>query len=113
MAYHGRMRRYLPILLAAGEQAQVAPKATLRFDKLLNDSRCPPDVQCIWAGEVRLGMSLVVAGESEAFELASTTAPRKSVRGFAIELLAFGPCPPGHAAPTAECASLQVTAPTP
>ena len=30
----------------------------LRFEALLSDSRCPVDVECVWAGAVRIRLSL-------------------------------------------------------
>jgi hypothetical protein len=100
------------LVLAATEQAEIASEsdATLRYDTLVNDSRCPAGVQCVWAGEVRLGLTLTVGGKAESFELASARDNRKIVQGYAIELLDFGPCPLGHSAvPTQECASLKAT----
>ena len=53
------------------------------------DSRCPVDVTCVWAGEIRFAFSLE-SPQSEAprleFELA-TTAPVATVRGLQFELL--------------------------
>ncbi|MEO8162089.1 MAG: hypothetical protein ABI588_11785, partial [Arenimonas sp.] len=99
------------IVLAPGEQADIAPQATLRYDKLLTDSRCPARAQCIWAGEVRLALNFSLAGTDESFELASAHETSKTVQGFAFELLDYGPCPLGHGAPKLECASLKATPP--
>lgn len=101
------------LLLSAGEQAEVGEQATLRYDKMLNDSRCPEGVQCVWAGEVRLGLTLTVAAKVETFELASARDSNRQVQGYTIELLEYGPCPLGRGAPKQECASLKVTAPEP
>ena len=98
------------LVLSATEQAEIASEsdATLRFDTLVNDSRCPAGVQCVWAGEVRLALTLTVGGKAESFELASARENKKTVQGFMIELLDYGPCPLDHpAAPKQECASLK------
>ncbi|HEY0060552.1 MAG TPA: hypothetical protein VGC21_00445 [Telluria sp.] len=42
--------------------------ATLRYDAV-NDSRCPPDVQCIQAGEISYQFTLKGAGGDESFAL--------------------------------------------
>jgi hypothetical protein len=98
------------LVLAAGEQAEFAPRSTLRYDKLLNDSRCPAGAQCVWAGEVRLALTLTVTGKAEAFELASAHEHTKVVQGIEVHLLDYGPCPLGHGAPGLECASLTAAA---
>ena len=101
------------LVLAAGGQADIGREAQLRYDRLANDSRCPAGVQCIWAGEVRLALTLTVAGKSEPFELASAREQRRTVQGYSIELLDFGPCPLDHGTPGQECASLKSTPPAP
>ncbi|SHH26034.1 hypothetical protein [Massilia sp. CF038] len=42
--------------------------ATLRYDAV-NDSRCPPDVQCIQAGEISYQFTLKGAAGEESFSL--------------------------------------------
>ena len=101
------------LVLSPGEQAEFAPQSSLRYDKLLNDSRCPAAVQCVWAGEVRLALTLSIAGKDEAFELASTREKSKVVQGVEVTLLDYGPCPLGHGAPKLECATLSATTPKP
>lgn len=45
--------------LGMGESAHVkGEELSLRFQDVLNDSRCPPNVQCIWAGEVQLTLDV-------------------------------------------------------
>lgn len=99
------------IVLVAGEQAELGAGARLRYDRLVNDSRCPAGVQCVWAGEVRLALTLSASGNAESFELASARESSRVVQGYTIELLDFGPCPIGHGAPSQECASLKATPP--
>ena len=40
--------------LAHGERVALPDKSTLRYVKLVNDSRCAPDVQCVWAGDAEV-----------------------------------------------------------
>lgn len=42
------------IQLAVGEAAQLADGSRLSYLRLVNDSRCPPDVQCVWAGDAEI-----------------------------------------------------------
>jgi len=67
----------------------------IKFAEMVEDSRCPADVQCIWAGnakvriEVRRGRSL-----SKSFELNSTTAPNGvKYNGYEITLKELTPRP--------------------
>ena len=46
----------------------VAPGTSLRYEGAA-DSRCPPDVQCITAGEINYQFSLTGAAGTEAFNL--------------------------------------------
>ncbi len=36
------------------------PFTRLRADEVLEDSRCPPNARCVWAGQVKLKISLAV-----------------------------------------------------
>ncbi len=46
------------VLLAPGEQAVFDPHGlVVEFLKVIEDSRCPTDVTCVWAGEVKLQLS--------------------------------------------------------
>jgi hypothetical protein len=59
------------VTLAPGERASVAGGAVeLRFDRVLRDSRCPADVQCVSAGFVEIAITLTAAGASAAHTLA-------------------------------------------
>lgn len=99
-------------VLAAGEDVEVAPSTTLRFERIVNDSRCPADVQCIWAGEVRIALVLTSAAGPTAFELSQTTANKTRIESFDIAFVAFGACPVDKAGGVLgrECASLTVHA---
>ncbi len=46
----------------------VGPAATLRYDGA-NDSRCPPDVRCVTAGEISYQFTLSGAAGTESFGL--------------------------------------------
>src|SRR3546814_14540841 len=37
-----------------GQSATLGDHSVLRYERLVNDSRCMPDVQCIWAGDAEL-----------------------------------------------------------
>ena len=41
------------VALLPGESASL-PDGLLRYVRLVGDSRCPPDVQCVWAGDASI-----------------------------------------------------------
>ena len=99
------------VVLAPGQSADLAAATTLRFERIVGDSRCPVGAQCIWEGEVTIALTLTAPAGRTALEL-SRARNRTSVRSFAIELVSFGRCPAASAgaALARECASLRVTA---
>ncbi len=101
--------RHGPIILTVGQSAQIGPGASLHFEALANDSRCKPNVQCIWAGEVTLSFELEDARGGAGFELISTTKPKAIAGGREFQLTAYGACPSGT---PGECATVEV-APAP
>jgi hypothetical protein len=46
-----------PFTLARGVSVLVAPGLTVSFDEV-EDSRCPPGVQCVWAGRLSYRFSI-------------------------------------------------------
>jgi len=59
--------------LKAGESVEVpALAASIAFDTVLEDSRCPVDVECVWEGNAKVGLRLVSDESSAPFELNSS-----------------------------------------
>ena len=63
------------VTLNLGAQASLADGSRLTYVRLVNDSRCPPKVQCIWAGDAEIELSLVAAGSSKARTFSLHTSP--------------------------------------
>jgi hypothetical protein len=62
-----------PFDLAPGAQVALASAGTLRYLGLVNDSRCAPDVQCVWAGDAEVAMEWMPQGGTAArFSLHTT-----------------------------------------
>lgn len=96
-------------VLAPGQSVELAVGTTLSFERVVDDSRCPAGVQCIWAGEVRIALSLRMAGGTQAFELSTSSQPQVTQGGYRIGLLTYGACPKDHGSPAgSECATLDV-----
>jgi hypothetical protein len=56
------------VTLEPQRSVAVGPSATLQYDGA-HDSRCPPGVQCVWAGELAYMFTLTAAGARESFSL--------------------------------------------
>ena len=66
--------------ISLGEGVRVSPAGTLvSFDKVLSDSRCRPDVTCVWAGSVRVRLTFSAnAGSGAVAELETNAEPRST-----------------------------------
>ena len=83
------------VTLAVSGQAEVAPGLVLTLERVVADSRCPVDVNCVWAGEIRVALALEwpkTEAPRREFEL-STTAPSATVNEIGFELLGALPEP--------------------
>jgi hypothetical protein len=81
--------------LSVGGAAEVEPGLVLTLERVVSDSRCPVDVNCVWAGEIRLAFLLEsprTESPTLSFELA-TSAPAATARGLQFELLGAEPPP--------------------
>jgi len=59
----------LELTLERGASAELAPGVTLTFESV-DDSRCPPGVQCVWAGRLGYRFSIRRGGDApESFTL--------------------------------------------
>ena len=50
--------------LRPGERATLPGQSSLRYTGVANDSRCPPTVQCVWAGDAEVKLVFEQAGKS-------------------------------------------------
>lgn len=65
-----------------GSEATLADNSRLRYVRVVNDSRCPLDVQCVWAGDAIVAMEWTAPGATvQAFELHTGKEPRTHVVG--------------------------------
>ena len=81
------------VKLNAGQEVKIATKdLTVRFTRLVADSRCPANVQCIWAGDATVELLLSEPGRGESTKAELHTGlglPRKetSFAATRVELL--------------------------
>ena len=80
------------VVLAVGQSAEVAPSTRLTFDRVVGDSRCPTGVQCAWAGEVEVALTLRTPAGSQSFQL-SDRADSSVVLGYTVTLVSVEPHP--------------------
>lgn len=62
------------VTLGVGERATLAGGSQLTYLRLVNDSRCPPDVRCVWAGDAEIRLRLQPT-RGTASELSLHTSP--------------------------------------
>lgn len=90
--------RVLPanLILKLG-QARTVQGSVIRFSQVRNDSRCPRDVQCVWAGNAELAITVgpaVGAGPSQLVVLNTGVDPRSGVGlGVQLTLVSLSPEP--------------------
>ena len=83
--------------LEMGGSVTLADRSRLRYLRLINDSRCPPQHQCVWAGDAVLAFEWQPAdGAAQPFELHTGLAPRSHAVGerkVTLKSLARGTSP--------------------
>lgn len=79
-----------PVEMTAGQAVTLKPNGTgvlpdgsrLTYLKLVNDSRCKPDVQCVWAGDAEVRFSHTTrTGEVELFSIHTELQPQSKTLG--------------------------------
>jgi hypothetical protein len=102
------------LTLAERESAVLGPQLTLTYDGI-SDSRCPPDVKCIWAGKLSYQFRLTGAAGAESFSLgpdqpAYSAAALHGAR-IVLDLAAVPPARAAQASAATHPVTLKVIAP--
>ncbi len=105
-----------PVRLRAGQSARSpADRILITFDSVVEDSRCPQGVRCVWEGNAGIALSLKAPGGSAVVVLNTSTRfeSRVSRLGFTIRLLEVSPLPEAEApvAPADYMVTIEVTRP--
>ena len=85
-----------PFTLKPGESASIgAERVQVAFERVLSDSRCPRDVQCIQAGEAVVRVQLTIPGRERQMLDLSTSRDRETanVGSYTLSLTALDPVP--------------------
>jgi hypothetical protein len=66
----------------------------IRFVELIEDSRCPTDANCVWAGNAKIKIKVSKNGRTHELTL-DTNGPQQAANaeGYAIKLIALTPAP--------------------
>ena len=83
------------VAVRVGESAVCGEKLTVRFEAVLQDSRCPQGASCVWSGNARVALTFALAGRKpERVELNTHLEPKSAdVLGFTVELVSLSPVP--------------------
>jgi len=69
-------------------------RVLIRFVELVDDSRCPTDTNCIWAGNAKIKITVSSGGRSKMLTL-DTNGPNQAATavGYSIKLIGLTPEP--------------------
>ena len=65
----------------------------IKFVKMVEDSRCPKDVNCVWAGNARITVKVTKNGRSSLLELNSNMGDPPVFDGYRFTLVKLTPEP--------------------
>jgi hypothetical protein len=104
-AMYTRQSQPQKVTLAVGQSVSVPnTPLTASFQEVVEDSRCPTGVTCIWAGDAAIRISLKTSdGSPFQYTLHTNAEPREIEHaGYRVELAAVTPHPSGDAPPRRE-----------
>lgn len=82
------------ISVKINEAATAKNGIMIKFVELIDDSRCPTDTNCVWAGNAKIKVRITKNGRSKDLELNSNLAPRDVVfAGYCFKLVGLTPEP--------------------
>ncbi|MCR4274848.1 MAG: hypothetical protein NUW02_02245 [Candidatus Campbellbacteria bacterium] len=87
----GRVRAPAEVALGVGKTGEGAG-LSLTLNKVVSDSRCPTDVQCIWAGAVTVDVTLQSGTEKTTVTMVENEQP-VTFAGYRVSLLSVTPTP--------------------
>lgn len=83
-----------PVKVGLNKEIQVAgSKLRVRFVEIVEDSRCPADVQCIWAGNAKVRLRVNTGRGTEMVTLETMNSPLIVINGYSFKLTELTPVP--------------------
>jgi hypothetical protein len=71
--------------LSVGQSARIASESLdIKFISVTADSRCPKDVQCVWAGQVSCAIEITKEGNKTSINLTDTAGSGK-IEGYTFQ----------------------------
>ncbi len=91
------------ITVKAGKKTSASrSKLKIKFVSVVEDSRCPENAQCVWAGNAKIKVTVTSARGSETFEMNTGMGPQgNQFDGWAINLESLTPTPRTGSRPVA------------
>ena len=89
------------VTLKVGKEVRArSSKVRIKFISIVEDSRCPTDVNCIWAGNAKIKVLVSTSRTSREFEINTNLGPQgNQLDGWAINLVELTPSPTSKGAP--------------
>lgn len=73
---------------------------SITFEKVLEDSRCPVGVDCVWFGQVKVRLKIRTSTEEQVFEpsysLIQSSFPSAQIGGYSVMFFGLSPYPEGE-----------------
>jgi len=88
--------------LPVGKTAVVAGTTTrITFNQVTDDSRCPIDAVCVWAGDARIRLTISRAGAADDVKMLSITFPNNETTSgdLRIRFVGLAPAPKSSESP--------------
>ena len=80
--------------LKAGETGDITAEGlTIKFEEVLNDSRCPDGATCIWAGQVQCLVTIDLTGKKEQITLTQLGSAESTTQTYNRYHLVFNVTP--------------------
>lgn len=81
-------------VLGFGESVQIDRDLTIEFTSLVEDSRCPLNANCVWAGNARILLTATLPRDVISIELNTSSGPTRSLfDAYGVELRKLEPHP--------------------
>lgn len=74
------------LILKPGQSGMLDDSAKLHYLRVINDSRCPQDAQCVWAGEVTIELQLETNKANQIFTM-KDDGKAVNVMDYSIDLI--------------------------
>ena len=83
-----------PFTLGVGQSAQIAAEGmAVKFNEVIDDSRCPQGVTCIWAGQASSRVTITYQGKDYPMVLTLLGSTDQTKESFAQYTLIYGLSP--------------------